>query len=205
MKKISSKTIARVFLYIRTLETLIKEKRFQISSKELASMIDSSDAQIRKDISNFGRVGKPGIGYNSADLKSRLEDFVLQNNVVHVVLFGVGNLGMAILRYPGFPRDKIKIVAAFEKAKDKIGRKINGVPVYSVNRVPEVAKKTHADIAIIAVPKEHSQSVADVIALSGIRKIVNFSPTSLSVAKDVTVKNIDFTIEFLSLFCDTLL
>ncbi len=203
MKKLPRKIITRVLLYIRTLEGLVKEKRFLVSSKQLSEITGLSDVKIRKDISNFKKVGKPRIGYKTVDLKKTLENYLLQNNTVHLVLFGVGNLGSAILQYPGFNRDKIKFVAAFDVSRHKIGKKINGVGIYPVERAPVIIKRCHADIGIIAVPKEQGQEVADYMVLSGLHRIVNFAPCSISVPAKVQVRNIDFTIEFLSLFCDS--
>ena len=203
MKKLPRKIITRVLLYIRTLEGLVKEKRFLVSSKQLSEITGLSDVKIRKDISNFKKVGKPRIGYKTADLKKTLENYLLQSNVVHLVLFGVGNLGSAFLSYPGFRREKVKLVAAFDVSRHKVGKKIKGVRVYPVERAPEIIKRCHADIGIIAVPKEYGQEVADYMVLSGLTRIVNFAPCSISVPAKVQVRNIDFTIEFLSLFCDS--
>jgi redox-sensing transcriptional repressor len=203
MKKLPRKIITRVLLYIRTLESLIKEKRFLVSSKQLSEITGLSDVKIRKDISNFKRVGKPRIGYKTADLKKTLENYLLQDRLVRVVLFGAGNLGSAILKYPGFHQGKVRLVAAFDVARDKIGKKIEGVRIYPVDRSPEIIKRCRADIGIIAVPKEHCQEVADYMVLSGLYRIVNFAPCSISIPARVQVRNIDFTIEFLSLFCDT--
>ncbi|MBD3246988.1 MAG: redox-sensing transcriptional repressor Rex [Candidatus Omnitrophica bacterium] len=202
MTHISRKTIARVFLYIRTLDTLIRQKRNLISSKELARIVGVTDAQIRKDISNFARIGRPGIGYNTQELKDTLEEFVLQHNCVKLVLFGVGNLGTAILQYPGFQKNKIKIIAAFEKKEEKIGSVINGVRVYAAKDAPRIIAQKKADIGIIAVPERASQEVADMLVLSGLKGIVNFAPTTIAVPRNVMVKDIDFSIEFLSLFCN---
>ncbi len=202
MKKISRKTIERALHYIRALEGLVKSKRYLVSSSELAKMTGFSDVQIRKDISKFGKVGTPRIGYKIVELRDILERFVIQQDVVRVALFGVGNLGSAILKYPGFHKDRIKIVAAFDKDRRKVGKKINGVMVYSIESAPIIIKKTHVEIGIVAVPKEFSQEVADVIILSGLRGIINFTPTSIAAPKNIVVRDIDFTIEFLSLFCD---
>lgn len=203
MKKLPRKTITRVLLYIRTLESLIKEKRFLVSSKQLSEITGLSDVKIRKDISNFKKIGKPRIGYKTGDLKKVLENYLLQDNTVRVVLFGAGNLGSAILKYPGFHQDKVKLVAAFDVARNKIGKKIEGVRIYPVDRSAEIIKRCRADIGIIAVPKEHAQEVADYMVLSGLCRIVNFAPCSISIPAKVQIRNIDFTIEFLSLFCDT--
>lgn len=200
MKNISDKTIARALVYIRVLENLIKEKKRFISSKELEGITGISDVKIRKDISSFGRVGTPRIGYRTDELKNKLKDFILQQNVVHIALFGVGNLGMAILKYPGFNKEKIKLVAAFEKDKSKVNMKINGTKVYPAERASEIIKKTHADLGIIAVSQKDSQEVADLMVAAGLKGIINFAPISINVPKKVQVKNIDLTIEFLSLF-----
>jgi len=201
MKKVSKKTRDRAFLYIRTLEALIKERRVLVSSRELAAITGLTDVQIRKDISSFGKLGTPRIGYQTSELKNALEDFVLPG-IVRVVLFGVGNLGAAILKYPGFHRDKIKLVAAFDNNPKKVGKKINGVHIYSINKVPEIVKAKKARVGIIAVPADHSQEIADIMVSSGLRGVMNFSPTSVSVSEKVSVKDIDLRIEFLSLFSD---
>ncbi len=203
MKKISKKTIERAFVYIRTLKSLLKDKEDYISSQELADILGTTDVQIRKDISYFGKVGIPGKGYEIRELETTLEKFILQKNIVRVVLFGVGNLGTALLKYPEFNKDRIKIIAAFDRDNRKIDKKINGVKIYSLKKVSSVIKKEKVDIGIIAVPKECSQNVANLIVRAGLKGIVNFAPVSIQVPDDVTVKNIDFSIEFLALFCNS--
>lgn len=203
MKKLPRRTVSRALLYIRTLEDLIKKNQEWVSSEQLAVMTGLSSVQIRKDISNFGKVGTPKMGYRAGELKNVLEDFILQKEEVHVVLFGVGNLGSAILRYPGFQQDKIKLVAAFDVVKAKVGEAAKGVKVYPLEKARQVIRRTHADIGIIAVPAEHCQEVADLMVRSGLRGIVNFAPQSISVPEGFFVRDIDLTIEFLSLFCDT--
>jgi redox-sensing transcriptional repressor len=202
MKRIPQRTIDRVLLYIRTLENLKKEKRHLISSAELSKITGISDVQIRKDISRFGKIGTPRIGYEIEDLNRTLKDYLLQKDVVKVVLFGVGNLGTAILKYPGFFKNRIKIVAAFEKNAAKINKTINGVKIYSLDKAPKVIKRIKADLGIIAVPEKASQEVADIMVLSGLKGVLNFSPTSISVPGNISLKDIDFSLEFLSLFCN---
>jgi len=201
MKKISPRVIERSLIYIRTLDQLLKEKQEFISSKKLAASTGLSDVNVRKDISNFARVGRPRIGYDVKKLKKLLEDFILCSNVINIVLFGVGNLGTAILKYPGFRREKLRIVAAFDKNRKKINKTINEVKVYPVSKAAEIVKKKHAAIGILAVPAVYSQDVADLMVKLGLKGILNFSPVALNVPGKVPVKNIDFSIEFLSLFC----
>ncbi|HNV23469.1 MAG TPA: redox-sensing transcriptional repressor Rex [Candidatus Omnitrophota bacterium] len=201
MKKFSNKTIARAFLYIRILDDRIQNKQKYISSQELSDISGLTDVQIRKDISLFGKVGKPRVGYDTKELRGFLEAFVLKSTV-RAVLFGVGNLGQAILKYPGFQTEKIKIVAAFDKDSRKVGKKINGVAIYAMKDVSRVIHRSRAQIAIIATPSEASQEIAGIITKSGLKGIINFAPSSLVVPKGVSVRNIDLSIEFLSLFYD---
>lgn len=200
-KKFPQKTIPRALLYIRTLENLIKEGQKYVSSRELAEITGLTDVQIRKDISNFKPAGKPRVGYETARLKKILEEFVLQNTV-HVSLFGVGNLGTAILKYPEFHTEKITLVNAFDLDPKKIGKTIERVKIYSVNDAPRVVPKSHAEIGIIAAPVDRAQDIANTIVACGLKGIINFAPTSVFVPKEVKIKNIDLSIEFLSLFCD---
>jgi len=203
MKKISSRTISRALLYIRTLESLIKKKQERVSSAEIASIAGLTDVQVRKDISAFGKIGVPRVGYNVVGLKGVLEEFILEKNRVGIVIFGVGNLGKAILSYFALKKSKIKIVAAFEKDEKKVGKDINKIEIFSFEKAKNIIKKYKIDMAIIAVPVNASQEVADIVVDSGIKSIINFAPTSLVVPKDVTVKEIDLLIEFLSLYCDS--
>jgi len=201
MKRLPRKTITRALLYIRTLREILDKKIYRISSSELARILGISDAQVRKDISNFGKVGTPRIGYDVGELWRRLENFVLKDEEVHIVVVGIGNLGTAILKHPWASKGKIKIVAAFDKSKRKVGKTINGIRIYSIENARTIIKKFHGDIGIIAVPESYSQKVADMMVAAGLKGIVNFSPTSISVPDNIAVKDIDFSITFLSLYC----
>lgn len=202
MNQISSKVISRALLYIRTLDDLVQVGQATTSSNSLADITGLTPEQIRKDISSFGKVvGRPRIGYDIQNLKQTLEEFV-HSHIVHVALFGVGNLGTAILRYPGFHQDKVKMVAAFDKDLRKVGKEINGINVYDITEALKLIPKKHAEIGVVAVPKEGAQEVVDLMVASGLKGIVNFCPTSVQVPAGVIVRNIDLTIEFHSLFCD---
>ena len=201
-KTISPRTVSRVCPYLRTLEDLIKKKKTSVSSGELSRLTGLTAVQIRKDISHIGPAGKPRVGYGTRELRRLLEDFIIGEKTVRVVLFGVGNLGKAIMKYPGFHQDRIRLVAAFDKVKEKIGKKIAGIEVYPVGRAPEVIKREKADIGIIAVPAENSREVGRVIVAAGLKGIVNFAPVNIDVSHPVQVRDIDLSIEFLSLFCN---
>jgi len=183
------------------LDDLNKEGRIHISSKQMAQILGSTDVKIRKDISNFAPVGKPRVGYKIAELKGLLEEFV-QKSTVHAVLFGVGNLGTAILKYPEFQSNKIRLVSAFDIDPKKIGKTLCGIRVYAYGDAKKLIPKSHAEIGIIASPKEQGQDIADLMVRCGLKGIMNFAPTTISVPPHVLLKNVDLSIELMSLFCD---
>jgi redox-sensing transcriptional repressor len=202
MRPLTRKKIERALLYIRAFEGLEKAGQAFVSSRELAQILGLTADQIRKEISNFGKVGRPRFGYDTVRVKKVLQDYLLKGKTVRAVLFGVGNLGRAVLRYPGFLRGKVKFIAAFDRDRAVIGKSINGVRVSPAEAAPAVIRRTRPDIGIIAVPDEASQGVANLLVKTGIKGIVNFAPRSIRVPENVLVNDIDLTIEFLSLYCD---
>ena len=60
--------IRRLPIYARTLDELLQRGIRTISSNELADRIGVTAAQIRRDLSYFGRFGKQGRGYDIAFL-----------------------------------------------------------------------------------------------------------------------------------------
>lgn len=202
MKNISHKVVERSFIYIRALTNISRQNKDVISSAELAGVTGLSDNTVRKDISHFRAVGKPGVGYEVSKLRNVLEDNVLHREVINVVLVGVGNLGQAILKYPGFSRERLNVIAGFDTDRSKCDRKINDVMIYPFSDFSEKMKTLSADIAVMAVPAISAQEVADRMVASGFKALVNFSAKALEVPERVFVKNIDLTIEFLSLYAN---
>src|SRR5205823_5750713 len=73
-----------------------------VSSQELGSQLGVTPAQIRKDLSYFGRFGKQGRGYNVRRLLEELHQILGLDRKWTMVVVGVGQLGRAVLSYAGF-------------------------------------------------------------------------------------------------------
>jgi len=201
MKRIPEASINRLNLYLRTLKELAKNgEGVTVSSKQLAEELGINSHQVRKDLSYFGRFGQRGIGYRAKDLVSDINEILGLNKKWKICLCGLGNLGSALISYKGFRKEGLNVVAAFEKDKEKIGRKINGIEVFSVDKIKTVIKEKNIEIGIIAVPAESAQWVANQLTAAGVKAILNFAPIKLPFSKEkVKIRNVDLSIELVNL------
>ncbi len=73
------------------------------------------------------------------------------------------------------------------------------MPIFDIKELKRIARRERLDIAVIAVPAPHAQSVVDHVVSAGIKGILNFSPGALHVPDDVKLKSVDFTVSLESL------
>ncbi|AUS07709.1 redox-sensing transcriptional repressor Rex [Laceyella sacchari] len=198
-QKIPQVTAKRLPLYYRYLEKLHAIGKQRVSSSDLSDALQIDPATIRRDFSYLGELGKKGYGYNVTYLLQFLRDFLKQDEVTNVVLIGVGNLGTALLRYNFYRSHNTKLVAGFDQDPRKVGTDIDGIPVYSMDRLKEVIALHHVEVAILTVPVNVAQATADFLFEAGIRGILNFTPARLTAPPTVRIHNIDLTIELQTL------
>lgn len=192
-RKIPELAVPRLSRYYRALaEARNKEV---MSSEDLSALTGYSAAQIRKDLTYFGQFGRPGLGYNVQALRDALRRILGLDREWHVALVGVGRLGAALLGYKGFRQQGFRLVAAFDEDPRKAGQNVDGVPVWPLSRLPEVARREGIHLAIVAVPVDAAQEVADRLAQAGVKSILNFAPARLTLPPGVTVHNVDMAIE----------
>ena len=194
MKKVSESTVARLSMYLRLLTELQAEGVATLASEELARRCGTSAAQVRKDLSAFGTFGKRGRGYAVAELATELRKILGLSRRWRVALVGAGKIGAALLAYQDFRTQGFDIVSVFDRDDAKIGREWNGLMVQADADMNATLRKG-IDIAIVAVPAEAAQAVVDRIVASGVRAILNFAPTKLSVPAHVTVKTVNMALE----------
>ena len=188
-------TIRRLSIYTRCLLQLEEDGVKTVSSQELAERFNLNSAQVRKDLAYFGEFGVRGIGYYVAGLKAELQRILGLDREWAVVLVGFGNLGSALFHYKGFARQGFKVVAIVDENPTKIGREVERVPVIASRDMAREVKARGIQIAILAVPVEAAQAVADELVAAGIRAVLNFAPTRLRVPRDVRLNNVDLSIE----------
>ena len=193
--KIPDETIRRLPIYRRGLLFLSEQGQQNVSSRNLAGCLGINPSQIRKDFSYFGDFGgTPGVGYNIQKLIKQINKILKLNVVRRAALVGVGNLGLAILAYPGFGIYGFDIAAAFDISPKKIGRKMKNITIEDVSNL-RTLKKRKINLAIITVPRDAAQQTADALVKAGVRGILNFSPHHITVPKKVKVITIDIAMD----------
>lgn len=187
--------IGRVSLYLRQLETFQRLGRETISSSVLGAALGINDAQVRKDLAFFGQFGHPGRGYPIDELIGALRHILGIDRSWPAALFGLGNLGRALLRYRGFRNRGFHVVALFDTDPKKIGATVDGMTVRSPEALAEAAREAPITLAIVCVPAEAAQRVADQVVAAGITGILNFAPTALFVPPTVSIVAVDLSVQ----------
>ncbi|MFN4293540.1 MAG: redox-sensing transcriptional repressor Rex [Thermoflexales bacterium] len=190
-KRVPDIVVARLPLYLRALSAMQNGGKAFTSSQEMAQWLGISSAQIRKDLSHFGEFGKQGTGYSVAGLQEKLRQILNLEREWPIIIIGAGNIGSAVANYPGFAHRGFRVCAVFDNDPKKIGSAVGAYKVYDVRQLPAFVREHGVRMAMIAVPAESAQEVADLAIASGIAAILNYAPVNLSVPAHVRVQNID--------------
>lgn len=194
-QKVPTPTLERLATYLTALVDLTEKGESTISSSEIERLTGINAAQFRKDLSYFGEFGRPGIGYDVEELRESLAKILKVERAQPVLLIGAGNLGSALVGFPGLRAQNFHIVAVFDNNYNKIGRRLWDLEICDVEDIPEINKDIQARIGIIAVPSNAGQDAANKLVAAGIKAVLNFAPTILKVPDDVVVRNVDFVQE----------
>ncbi len=192
-------SIRRLTLYLRNLRKIKKQGIEVISSDKITSLMNTTPAQFRKDLSYFGEFGKRGVGYNVVFLIEQIQKIVGSHIDWNIALVGLGKLGGALLGFEGFSRFNIRIKAVFDRDKRKIGKAKNGITVEPVEALQESIRRNGIKIGIIATPPEVAQDIAEKLVDAGVKGILNFAPVVLKVPERIFVSNVDMGCELESL------
>jgi len=192
---IPTPAVHRLSFYLRQLEAFKRSDRHTISSKQLGEALGFTDAQVRKDLAYFGQFGHPGIGYHVDELVSQLRKILGTDKVWNVLLVGAGNLGRALMAYRGFLRKGFQLSAVFDADPTKAGQAFGDLKIESMDRLAGIVSEKHIRLAIMSVPADAAQSVADKLVAAGIRGILNFAPLSVTVPETVSVQGVDLAVQ----------
>ena len=191
MNPVPDVVVSRLPLYLRDLTQLQAQGSEVVSSRELGTRLGVTPAQIRKDLSYFGRFGRQGRGYNIRYLIQELRQVLGLDREWNTALVGVGRLGRAILNYPGFRTQGFHIVAAFDSNPEAVGQRMSDLVVQSMSELEEAIRSRAVDIVILAVPATQAQTVVDRLAKCAVRAILNYAPVRVQTPREMQVRDID--------------
>jgi redox-sensing transcriptional repressor len=166
----------------------------KIFSDNLGEAIGVTATQVRKDFSLFGITGNKKGGYNVESLIEKLNKILGKDKIQDVVAIGAGHISTALMRYKGFEKEGIRIVACFDIDPAKFSNS-GSIPVLPLDRLKDFVKEKHIEIGIIAVPDIAAQQVMDIMVSCGIKGILNFAPIRLKAPADIVVNNVNLALE----------
>lgn len=192
---IPNPAVKRLSLYLRQLERFHREERRTISSKQLGESLGFTDAQVRKDLAYFGQFGHAGIGYLIDDLITELRHILGTDKTWNVLLVGAGNLGRALMAYKGFHNKGFRLVAVFDDDPAKIGTRQGDFVIHPLSELDKTVRRENIRLAMIAIPAEVAQDVANRLVKAGVRGLLNFAPVSLNVPEQIALSTVDLAVQ----------
>ena len=189
-KAISKAVIKRLPRYRRYLGELKKRGVEKISSKDLSELIGYTASQIRQDLNNFGGFGQQGYGYSVANLYDEIGNILGLNKEYRIVVIGYGRLGQAMASYINKNEKQFNIEGIFDvsdKFKDEVFKNVH---VYPMSELKNFVTENKIEIAVITVPRDKGQMVADALVEAGIKGIWNFSSVDLELPENICVENV---------------
>jgi redox-sensing transcriptional repressor len=191
--------IDRLPVYYRLLTRMRAAGHAVVSSQELGEALGVTPAQIRKDLSYFGRFGKQGRGYSVERLSEELRIILGLDHRWNLVLVGMGRLGQAIASYRGFEAQGFGIVAVYDADPELIGTPFHDLVVRDIAHMERELADLEADIGVVAVPAEEAQRVIDSLVRGGVRAILNYAPLAAQVPPHVEVRQVDPVLQLQSM------
>lgn len=191
MRKVLPKATARLLPeYYRQFLKLQEKELAVINSFDLEKVIKIEATTIRRDFSYIGELGKQRVGYNVDKVVAELQRCLGLQEPRKIILIGAGNLGMALFNYNYIKGNNIYITECYDNDPTRIGNKIGDVVIQNID---DLEKNLGEGInsAILAVPSDQAQAVADRLVELGIKGILNFSSNRIDAPKDVVVEHID--------------
>ncbi len=182
-------TLRRLPWYLAYLKQLDSKHEDHVSSTQIAKRLNVDASQIAKDLSFLNIKGKTRIGYEVHPLTKTLTEFLGFKHRHNAYLIGAGSLGSALMRDLGLMQFGLNIVAAFDIDPEIIGSQVGNIPIYDLAELHSRQRSSGVAIAIVAVPSESAQEVADALIASNIKAIWNFTPFRIKVPRNVVLQN----------------
>ena len=187
--KVPEPTLRRLPWYLAYAQLVSKKGELYLSSTQIAKNIAVDASMVAKDLSYVNINGRTRVGYDVKELVAILESFLGFTKTHKAFLFGVGNLGGALMHDNGLEQFGLEIVAGFDAKYELAGTSINHIPINHLDRFVELQKQTCVNIGILTVPVDKAQKVSEIMIDGGIQAIWNFTPFRIRVPENIIVQN----------------
>ena len=187
--RVPEPTLRRLPWYLAYAKLMMEKGETYLSSTQISNNIAVDASIVAKDLSYVQISGKTRLGYETHELIIVLERFLGFTESHKAFMFGVGNLGGALMHDNGLEQFGLKIVAGFDVKYELAGTSINRIPIHHIEKFPELQRQTGVIIGILTVPVDKAQEVSELMIEGGIRAIWNFTPFRIRVPDNVVVQN----------------
>ena len=182
-------TLRRLPWYLAFAKLALQQGESFLSSTHIAKSIAVDPSMVAKDLSFVKISGRTRVGYDVNELVTVLEHFLGFTDSHQAYLFGVGNLGGALMHDNGLQQFGMEIKAGFDVRHELTGTSINHIPIHHIDKFAELQQQTGIHIGILTVPVDKAQDVSDIMVKGGIKAIWNFTPYRIVVPDNVIVQN----------------
>ena len=182
-------TLRRLPWYLAFAKLALQQGESFLSSTRIAKSIAVDPSMVAKDLSFVKISGRTRVGYDVNELVAVLEHFLGFTDSHQAYLFGVGNLGGALMHDNGLQQFGMEIKAGFDVRQELTGTSINHIPIHHIDKFAELQQQTGIHIGILTVPVDKAQDVSDIMVKGGIKAIWNFTPYRIVVPENVIVQN----------------
>ena len=187
MKIIPEPAKRRLVLLQRLLSTYTEKT---ITSQKIQELGLWSASVARRDISLLELNCGDAKGYKVDELRSAIISVLsLKTEEKKCCIVGLGRLGQVLLDSKDLFNSTFKIVAGFDSSVNRTEVIRSSFPLHTTTSLEKVIQEEGISYAILSTPKEEAQLMADKLALSGIKGIVNFTPCVLTLPSSVKVEN----------------
>ncbi len=174
---------------------LSQQGKKKVTSVDLSALTGWSEATIRRDISILELHQGASNGYDAGLLREAIcaaLDINSADSEKHrCCIVGLGKLGEALLESSVFKGSDFELVAGFDTNFNKIEIMKSEIPLFATLDLERKIRSLKIEYAILAVPDEKAQFMADRLVSYGIKGIVNYTNIVLSLPKEIRVEHVN--------------
>ncbi|MGI5070964.1 CoA-binding protein [Treponema pectinovorum] len=189
MKEISENSKKRLLILSRLLS---QQTQTRLTSLKIAELTGWSDTTIRKDLSLLGLHFGVSNGYDVKSLKQGIDSalgFNLPLIKQNVCIVGLSEIGQALLNPIFFGKTPFSLVAGFDTNQNRLDLIKTKIPLFPTLDLETKIRQLNINFALLAVADEKAQFMAERLVNYGIKAIINYTNTVLSLPKNIKLTN----------------